>query len=143
MMIDYLLLFPDDSARTAAYAPEEGNPPGWIENGVFIAPVTIMVSPPVVDAEGIITEQAVFAPGAWLRLRAVSRIPEIENAPNCLLATDNDRAAAGEPYVYFYRFQPDTVLGQISPMFAGDEYAIPTGQPVSVLDSMIIPEVTT
>lgn len=138
-MIDYLLLFPDDITRTATYAPEEGNPPGWVEDGVLIAPVTIMVIPPVVDIEGAITEPAVFAPGAWLRLRAPSRIPEIENAPNCLLATDSDLAAAGEPYVYFYRFQPNTVLGQISPMFAGDEYAIPTGQPASVLDSMIIP----
>lgn len=126
-MIDYLLLYQTDTQRSLTYPQPEGSPPSWLVVTTTVLPVTIERP-----------WDGTRAPGSWMRLRSTTRLPGIEALPNCLLAVDTELAEDGKNFVYFHRFQPDVLLGQISPMFAGDEYIIPVGQPAAVLDGLLV-----
>lgn len=134
--IDYLLCYEDASARASAFPPpvdEGGNPVPvscWDDTGRTVMPVTI--------AQATEDDPAVHPPGSWLAIRVAARDPEIEAMEECLLATDTALAAAGERFVIFYRFQASTPLGAVSPVFAGDAYPMPHGEPASSLDDWLI-----
>lgn len=102
-------------------------------------PVRVLIADAVMseDGETVITPPIV-APGVWLAIRTTERVDDIENLPECLLCTDGELAAAGERYVHFCRLEPETVLGYVTPVFAGDAYTIPAGQPASVLNDWLI-----
>lgn len=143
-MIDYLVVFPDDVARSLAFPlPEDASPwtPCWDSLGGTVMPVRIIVAAAVMSEDGeTLISPTVFGPGSWVALRTATRSAEIEAMSNCMLASDPDLAAAGERYVHFCRLQPETILGQVSPVFSGDGYVIPAGQPASVLGEWLIEE---
>ena len=140
-MIDYLLTFPDDASRSAAFpAPEESpHAPCWGAMGGTVMPVRIVVADAVLseDGETVISPQVLGA-GSWIAIRCNERSAEIEAMPNCLVATNNDLAQAGEPYVYFCRLAPETIMGRVDPVFAGDGYPFQPGQPASALADWLI-----
>lgn len=140
-MIDYLIVFPDDAARTVAFPPPEGNPPCWSALGGTAMPVRIVVSDIVMSEDGeTVVSPAIYGSGSWLALRCDERSPEVEAMPNCMVATNNDLAQVGEPYVYLNRLQPETIMGRVEPVFAGDGYPFLPGQPASALDAWLIAE---
>jgi hypothetical protein len=53
--------------------------------------------------------------------------------------TDATAAAAGQPWVIHYRWPLETILGRVVPVWAGDDYPIPAGQPASALDQWLVP----
>lgn len=137
-MIDYLLTFPDDAARSAAFPEPEGNPPCWEAMGGTVMPVRIVVADAVLSENGEVISPQVLGAGSWIAIRCNERSAEIEAMPNCLVATDNDLAQAGQPYVYFCRLEPETIMGRVDPVFAGDGYPFQPGQPASALDAWLI-----
>jgi len=142
-MIDYLLAFPTAEARNAVFPPPEDSPwaPCWpVFETATAMPVRVIISEAVFseDGETLISPQ-VLAPGVWLAIRAPERLPEVEDLLETLLCTDSELASAGLPYVHFSRLQPETILGQVTPVFAGDGYLIPAGSPASALEEWLIP----
>lgn len=111
------------------------------ESGRTWMPVACIITEGTTDpATGEIVAPPVFAPGIWMVVRARSRQADLEADPHCLIITDSERAAAGEPFVLLCRLEPDTLLGRISPVFAGDAYPFPQGTaagllPLTVIDS--------
>ena len=139
-MIDYLLTFADAAARSAAFPPPVESPhaPCWDAMGGTSGPVRIVVSDTVADQDGNVITPAVYGAGFWQVVRTAERSPDIEALPNCMLATDGDLAAAGQPYVHFCRLAPATIMGRVEPVFAGDGYPFQPGQPASALADWLI-----
>lgn len=139
-MIDYLLTYPSAEARSAAFPPPEETPnvPAWEALGGTVMPVSIVVADAVVDADGEVVTPAVFGMGFWMAVRCEERSPTIEAILHCMIATDSDLATTGGNYVYFSRLPPDTTMGRVSPVFAGDGYAFMQGQPASTLNDWLI-----
>lgn len=139
-MIDHILVFPDATAREAAWPPpvdSEGNPTGassWSVDGRAIVPVRIIHARATHDSEGAILSPEVAAPGSWLVIRTPRRDPEMEALSEAVIVTDANAAAAGAPYVIKCSLAPETLLGQVDPVWAGSHYSIPVGLPVSSLD---------
>ena len=102
-------------------------------------PVRVIVADAVMseDGETVITPP-IIAPGVWMAVHTAERVSDIENMAECELCTDSELAAAGEPYVHFCRLEPTTILGQVSPVFAGDTYPIPVGEPAEALVEWLI-----
>ncbi|WP_182085193.1 hypothetical protein [Aureimonas sp. ME7] len=131
-MIDHVLMF-----GTKADRPTGDGAPCWLdEGGRTWMPVDVIV---VEAAQGEAEDDlspAIHAPGAWMVIRTLERDEEIEEHPGCFLVSDSERAARGEPFVLLSRFQPETLLGRITPVFAGDAYPFPTG-PASNLQAFM------
>jgi hypothetical protein len=132
-MIDHILTFADE----ASCPLPKGDGPCWRASGRTYMPVQVVMQDAAIDEEGNVTTPAVLAPGYWMVVRARERVAEIEALAGHCLTTDSDLAAAGEPFIYVSKFQPDTQLGRISPVFAGDDYPFPTG-PASNLAPYVI-----
>ncbi|MCQ4630943.1 hypothetical protein GB927_012895 [Shinella sp. CPCC 100929] len=133
-MIDHILIYADDAARDAAWPAPEDNPPSWTDGERSIMPTRIVHARASYDAEGNETSPEVTAPGSYLVIRTPSRDAEIEAMAECIIATDAGLMADGQPYVLKCSLQPETVLGQVDPVWAGSPYAIPVGSPASALD---------
>lgn len=133
-MIDHILTFEDE---TSCPFPK-GDGPCWLADGRTYMPVQVVMAEAVYDEEGNPTTPAVLAPGYWIVVRARERVAEIEALAGHCLTTDSVLAAAREPFVYVSKFQSDTQLGRISPVFAGDDYPLPSG-PASGLEPFVIP----
>src|SRR5690242_12804162 len=131
-MIDHILTFTDKAS-----CPWQGSGPCWREDGRTYMPVSIVMSDAVVDTDGNVTTPEVLAQGYWMVVRAKERIAEIEALSGHYMTTDSELALAGEPFVYVSKFQPTTILGRISPVFAGDDYPFPSG-PASNLEPYLI-----
>lgn len=138
-MKDYLIVFETVEQREAVFPRPEGNPPAWDTETGTVLPVAIRISDAVMspDGETAITPP-VFSEGVWVCLRTQERVEYVEAMVNCMVATDVELATEGLPYVHFCRLQPETILGQVEPMFSGDGYSIPVGQPASVLNDWLI-----
>lgn len=141
-MIDHILVYAIAAARDAAWpAPRdmEGNTtnvPAWTDAyGRNIMPARIVLDRAVFGLEGELISPEVVAPGAWLVVRTMDRDPEIEAMTEAVIVTDAVRAVAGDFYVIKCTLGPETVLGQVDPVWAGSEYAIPVGEPASALDA--------
>ncbi len=101
-------------------------------------PVRCILTDAIYDASsGELVTPAVEAPGAWMVVRASEVQPDLLDDPRCLIVTDSDRAARGEPFVLVMRLQPDTLLGRIEPVFAGDRYPFPAG-PAGGLEVLMV-----
>lgn len=132
-MIDHILTF--ENQESCPFP--QGAGPCWDDNGLTYMPVVVAMSDAVVDDDGEMVAPAVFAPGYWIVVRARERVAEIEALSGHCLTTDSELAAAGEPFIYVSKFQPETMLGRIGPVFAGDDYPFPTG-PASGLEPYVI-----
>jgi hypothetical protein len=141
-MIDYLIVFPNDPARSAAFPTPKESPyaPCWEALGGTAMPTRIVVADIVMSEDGEVASPAVYGAGSWMAVRCDQRSPDIEAMPNCMIATSNDLAQAGEPYVYFCRLASETIMGRVDPVFAGDGYPFLPGQPASALDAWMIDE---
>jgi len=139
-MIDHILVYPSIAARDAAWpAPVDmdGNPtnaPAWTDFGRDVMLARIVHVRAVYDAEGLVSPE-VAAPGAWLVVRSQTRDPALEALAEAVIVTDANMAASGAPYVIKCTLAPETILGQVDPIWAGSDYAIPVGQPASALDA--------
>jgi len=131
-MIDHILCFATAEARPQSDAPcwldDKGRT--WMQVDCVIADATF-------DAGGMQTAPAIVAPGAWAVCRAASVQDDISALPECLIIADSVRAAKGEPFVLMSRLLPDTPLGKISPVFAGDAYPFPSGPASGLLPLMV------
>lgn len=133
-MIDHILLYANDAASNAAWPSPEDEPSSWSEGDRSMLRARVIISRATYDAEGVETMPEVTAPGSWLVVRTPYREAELEAMPECMIATDSALRKAGLPYVIKCSLQPETMLGQVDPVWAGAEYGIPVGQPASVLD---------
>jgi len=139
-MIDHILVYPSTEARDAAWpAPVDldGNPthaPSWTDAGRDVMPARIVHARAAYDAEGFVSPEVV-APGAWLIVRSLNRDPGIEALAEAVIVTDAGMASSGAPYVIKCSLAPETILGQVDPIWAGSDYAIPVGLPASALDT--------
>jgi len=139
-MIDHILVYPSTAARDAAWpAPvdQDGNPtnaPAWTDAGRDVMPARIVHARAVFDVEGLVSPEVV-APGAWLVVRSQTRDPALEALAEAVIVTDANLAASGARYVIKCTLAPETILGQVDPVWAGSDYAIPVGQPASALDA--------
>lgn len=139
-MIDHILVYSSEAARDAAWpvpVDTEGNPtgaPSWTDDGREVLPARIIHDRAVYDAEGLVSPEVV-APGAWLVIRTSARDAAIEAMAEAVIVTDAGLAAAGVPYVIKCTLAPETVLGQVDPVWAGSNYAIPVGEPAEALDA--------
>lgn len=139
-MIDHILLYADDAARNAAWPVPvdlDGNPmaaPSWTDGERSVMPTRIVHARATYGAEGDILTPEVAAPGSYLVIRTASRDADLESLPECIIVTDAVLMAAGQPYVLKCTLQPETILGQVDPVWAGSPYAIPAGSPASALD---------
>jgi len=140
-MIDHILVYPSTSTRDAAWpAPVDldGNPtnaPAWTDAGRDVMSARIVHARAAIDAEGVLVSPEVVAPGAWLVVRSQSRDPALEALAEAVIVTDANLAASGAAYVIKCTLSPTTILGQVDPIWAGSDYAIPVGQPASSLDA--------
>lgn len=138
-MIDHLLVFADDAAREAVFpAPEDNTAPCWTADGRDIMPTSVIYDRATYDAEGNVISPQITAPGSWLAIRTTGPDPEIEAMAECVIVTNGVLAKQGQRYVIKCSLAPDTILGQVDPVWAGDGYAIPVGQPASVLDEWLV-----
>jgi len=139
-MIDHILVYPTNAARDAAWpAPvdQDGNPtsvPSWTDAGRDVMPARIVHTRAVFDVDGLVSPE-VAAPGAWMVVRSPTRDPALEAMAEAVIVTDAGMAASGVPYVIKCTLAPETILGQVDPIWAGSDYAIPVGQPASALDA--------
>lgn len=133
-MIDHILLYPSDAERDAAWPSPEDGPPSWTDGDRSIMPTRIVIARATYDAEGIETMPEVTAPGSYLVIRTSGRDADLEAMDECIIVTDADLMAAGQPYVIKCTLQPETILGRVDPVWAGPAYAIPVGSPASALD---------
>jgi len=144
-MIDHIFVYPTNAARDAAWpAPTDmdGNPinaPAWTDAGRDVMPARIVHARAVFDADGLVSPEVV-APGAWLVVRSPNRDPALEAMAEAVIVTDAGMAASGAQYVIKCTLAPETILGQVDPIWAGSDYAIPVGQPASALDAWRISE---
>ncbi len=141
-MLDHILCYLDAADRPAGPVDDDGRLlgyPSWgDERGRTWMPVRCILTDPIHDASsGDLVMPAVEAPGAWMVVRAATMQPDLLDDPRCLIVTDSDRAARGEPFVVVMRLQPETLLGRIEPVFAGDAYPFPRG-PASNLDLLMV-----
>ncbi len=144
-MIDHILVYPSTAARDAAWpAPldmngEPTHAQAWTDGyGRNIMTTRIVHDRAVFGFDGelpVIISPELVAPGAWMVVRTTARDPEIEAMAEAVIITDAVRAAAGDFYVIKCTLEPETVLGQVDPVWAGSEYAIPVGEPASALDA--------
>jgi len=140
-MIDHILVYPSIAARDAAWpAPVDmdGNPinaPSWTDTGRDVMPARIVHARAVYDAGGALVSPEVIAPGAWLVVRSPIRDPGVEALAEAVIVTDAGMAASGATYVIKCTLAPTTILGQVDPIWAGSDYAIPVGQQASALDA--------
>jgi len=140
-MIDHILVYPTIAARDAAWpAPvdQDGNPthaPSWTDAGRDVMPARIVHARAVYDVEGDLVSPEVVAPGAWLVVRSQTRNPALEALAETVIVTDAGLASSGADYVIKCTPAPETILGQVDPVWAGSDYAIPVGQPASALDA--------
>ena len=151
-MIDHILVYPNAAARESAWpGPRDmdgnpTNPPAWTDaDGRNIMPARIVHDRAVfvLDTETgmpTLVSPDVVAPGSWMVIRTATRDAEIEAMDEAVIVTDAVRAAAGDEYVVKCTLAPETILGQVDPVWAGSDYAIPVGQPASVLDAWRIEE---
>lgn len=133
-MIDHILLYANDVDREVDWPIPEGSPPSWTDGDRSIMPTRIVIARAAYDAEGVETLPEVTAPGSYLVIRTSARDAELEALDECIIINDAARMAAGQPYVIKCTLQPDTILGQVDPVWAGAAYAIPVGEPASALD---------
>ncbi len=139
-MIDHLLLYSAEVERSAAWpmpTDAEGHPiiaPSWADGTRVIMPVRIVLDRAVHDIDGNVVTSEVVAPGFYLVIRTPGRDAELEAMAECVIATDAGLMAAGKPYVIKCSLQPETILGQIDPVWAGSSYNIPVGEPAAALD---------
>ena len=137
-MIDHILVYPTAAARDASWPAPEGDPPSWTVDGRDVMPVRIVHERAVYGADLSLVSPEVVAPGAWLVVRTRDRDAELEAMPQSVIITDAARAAAGQPYVIKCTVSPQTVLGQVDPVWAGAIYAIPVGEPAETLIAWLI-----
>lgn len=139
-MIDHLLLYASEAERSAAWPSPtgmDGEPimtPSWVDGERTIMPVRIVLDRAVFDGEGAIVSPEVTAPGVWMAIRTVDRDDDLAAMDACVIATDSRLMGLGQPYVIKCTLQPDTILGQVDPVWAGSTYDIPVGEPASALD---------
>lgn len=142
MTIDYLLAYPDDAAREAAFPypqDENGDPitaPMWKDGTRTIMPGRIWFERATYDSDGNeVTPEEVSAQ-SWLAVRSPNRDADIEAMPSCMIATDPGRVSTGT-FVVFHNFPSGTELGNFEPVFAGDQYPLMAGVSDD-LDQLII-----
>ncbi|OLP59021.1 hypothetical protein BJF93_03575 [Xaviernesmea oryzae] len=100
-------------------------------------PVTALLSDAEFDDAGNPTRPAVYAPGAWLIIRAETPQADLIEDPFCVLVADSLRAQQGQSFVLANRLSSDTMLAHLTPVFAGDVY--PFGQaPVRIKPEWVI-----
>ena len=144
-MFDHILCYANAADRPAGPLGADGAPfgyPSWDdEQARTWAPVKCIISDAVYtrrdDGSHAIVTPAVHAPGHWMVVRTVARDAELEADPRCLIVSDSRRAAAGKPFVLLCRLAQETLLGRISPTFAGDAYPFPAG-PASALAPLMV-----
>lgn len=141
-MIDYLLTFPDDAAREAAFpcpTDENGDPikvPMWRDGSRTIMPGRIWFARATHDADGNEVTPEEVSSQSWLAVRCPARDAEIEALPNCMIATDPAQVTSGK-FVVFHNFPSGTDLGNFEPVFAGDRYPLMAGTSDD-LDALLI-----
>lgn len=139
-MIDHVLVYPSEGAREAAWpAPVdgEGNPigaPSWSVEGRHILPAKIVHARATFTKTGKVKAAEKTEDGAWISIRTADRDTEIEAMDETVLVIDAERAAEGEKYVIKCTLDPETIIGQIEPIWAGSDYALPVGEPASSLN---------
>lgn len=133
-MIDHILLYANDIDREGDWPTPEDASPSWTDGDRSIMLTRFVIARASYDAEGIETMPEVMAPGSYLVIRTSGRDADLEAMDECIIVTDAELMAAGQPYVIKCTLQPETVLGQVDPVWAGPAYAIPVGSPASALD---------
>ena len=140
-MLDHILCYASASDRPAGPLDEVGQPLGlssWEDDaGRTWMPVRCIITDAIYDDAGGLVSAAAEAPGVWMVVRTVRRDQDLEADDRCLIVSDSDRAAAGLPFVFLSKLQPDTILGRIDPVFAGDNYPFPTGPASNLVPLMI------
>lgn len=138
-MLDHILCYPD--ARPSGPLGDDGKPlnvSAWDdEAGRTWMPVDCIVADAVISAAGELVKPAIYAPGSWMVVRTRGEDAALAADPRCLLIADSERAGRGEPFVLVCKLNPDTLLGKILPVFAGDRYPFPAG-PASNLESLMV-----
>ena len=134
-MFDYLLCYTTEAERpavpSALAAFEDGAGRTWM-------PVSCILDEGTFDpVTGEVITSPVLAPGLWMVVRAETRQADLEADPSCLIVTDSERAARGLPFVLVSKLLPETPLGRVSPVFAGDAYPFPQGPASGLLPLMV------
>lgn len=142
-MLDHILCYPDAASRPVGPLDDDGRPlgyPSWDDaQGRTWMPVRCILEDVTYDTEtGELVTPAVEAPGAWMVVRAAEVQPDLLDDPRCLIVTDEARAARGGPFVVVMRLQPETLLGRIEPVFAGDRYPFPAGPASQLIPLMVV-----
>lgn len=134
-MIDHILFYTNDIDRETDWPIPEANPPSWTDGGRAIMPTRVVISRATYDEGGDEVSPEVLAPGSYLAIRTPYRDAELEAMDECVIVTDAELMASGLPYVIKCTLLPETILGQVDPVWAGSPYAIPVGSPASGLDN--------
>lgn len=140
-MYDHIFFYETEADRPVGPLDDKGVPlgfPSWSDaEGAIWMPVNCIVEPATHDENGDVLSPEVKAPGAWFVVRTSERNSSLENEPHCLIVSDSERAAKGEPFVLISKLNPETVLGKIDPVFAGDDYPFPSGPAANLATLMV------
>ena len=142
-MIDYLLMYPDDAAREAAFPrplDEEGNPvttQSWRTDKRRMMPGEVVLRRAVVDAEGVVTTPEEISTYSWLAIRTKARDPKIEAMTTCMIGTDASLIDTGK-FVLFCKMPGATPLGNFEPTYAGSAYPVLAGLTAADLTTMMV-----
>lgn len=134
-MIDHILLYANDIDREGDWPTPEDASPSWTDGDRSIMPTRVVISRAIYDDNGEEVSAEVLAPGSYLVIRTPYRDAELEAMDECIIVTDAELMASGLPYVIKCTLLPETILGQVDPVWAGSPYAIPVGSPASDLDN--------
>lgn len=142
-MFDHILCYSDAADRPTGPVDDDGRAlgyPSWDdEQGRTWMPVRCILTDAIHDAETCdLVTPAVEAPGAWMVVRASEVQPDLLDDPRCLIVTDEERAARREPFVVVCKLAPETLLGRIEPLFAGDAYPFPAGPASQLIPLMVV-----
>lgn len=148
--IDHLLYVPVHAGITELWAAgqdygpsadEEGNYPRlpcWNATGpegsFLIHPCGVRMTDSTYDEDGELKMSATCALPSWAVFRGQTRSPALEaltytvqgvTRPYCLMTTDRNLSVQGLPFIYQHQHAPNTTLGQVTPLLAGDNYPMP------------------
>lgn len=114
--VDHLMMFADLAAREVVFPTPDGAPPCWFDSGRTVTPGRVVLQEPTEVAP------AIYGPGAWVSVRTSGPDAELEAMAECLLVTEPDRAAAGEPFIRLCRLSEAALSRRYEPLLAGDLY---------------------
>ena len=121
-MIDSILVYPDEATALAAWPRPEDAQGSWIIYGpdrLDLLPVRIVKVEAVYDGETLVSPET-LAPGYWLAVRGA----DLRDNPACVTVTDDELAAAGEPFLLYVNpaYTLHALAGRVDPTWCGSEY---------------------